>query len=149
MALFWLVACSAPQRVTKIPVSTSIVEKTGRVETVLLMTERIYNYAPNSAELQPHDKTELVKIAEAIAKNPNHYRRVEIIGHSDQTGSEDSNLDISRERALAVLELLRQAGVDRKKIRTSWLAGTEPLEEGTAESFINRRVEIKIFKFKN
>lgn len=149
IALFGLAACSSVEKVPVVPTTTEVTEKAGKETSVMVMTEKVYNYAPNSSELQPHDKKDLLKIARLIVDNQNHYRRIEIVGHSDQTGSEDLNLDISKERAISILELLKEAGIERKKIRTSWVAGTEPLEEGTEESFINRRVEIRIFELKN
>lgn len=116
-------------------------------KSVLIVTERVFNYAPNSAELSSKDKAELLKIAKQFVSDPEKYRRIEIIGHSDQTGSEDIKVDISKERALAVLELMRQAGIDRKRIRTSWLAGTQPVEDAK-DSSLNRRVEVRLFEYK-
>ncbi len=117
-------------------------------KSVVVVTERVFNYAPNSAELNSSDREELLKIAKQFINHPKKYRLIEIIGHSDQTGSEDIKVDISKERALAVLEMMKEAGVDRKKIRTSWLAGTEPVDNAK-DSSINRRVEIRLFENKN
>ncbi|MES2768308.1 MAG: OmpA family protein [Bdellovibrionota bacterium] len=116
--------------------------------TVLVMTERVFNFAPNSSELEAEDQKSFQTIISDILKNQKKYHRIEIIGHSDQTGTEDDNLDISKERALAILEAMKDSGIDRKKIRTSWLAGTEPVEEAR-ESSVNRRVEIRLFVSKN
>jgi OOP family OmpA-OmpF porin len=111
------------------------------------MTERVFNFAPNSAELDPIDKEILLKLIEDVVQNQDKYNRIEIIGHSDQTGTENSNLEVSKERAIKILEMMKEAGIDRKKIRTSWLASTEPIENAK-DSSVNRRVEIKFFKEK-
>lgn len=139
-SLLLLVSCAT---VRTPPVVVESAPKT-RETTVLVMTERVFNFAPNSSELDAEDKKAFQKIIADILKNQNKYRRIEIIGHSDQTGTEDDNLDISKERALAILEAMKDSGIDRKKIRTSWLAGTEPVEEAI-ESTANRRVEIRLF----
>jgi len=113
--------------------------KTSKVETVapskkseaivLIMTEKVFNFAPNSSELDDEDKKTFQKIIADILKNEKKYHRIEIIGHSDRTGTEDDNLDISKERTLSILEAMKDSGIDRKKIRTSWLAGPEPVEK--------------------
>ena len=141
--LLILSSCSAKETVVEAPLSSAKTLKNEEA-TVLVMTERIFNFAPNSSELDSDDKKSFQKIVDDILKNQKKYRRIEIIGHSDQTGSEDDNLDISKERALAILEAMKESGIDRKKIRTSWLAGTEPVEEAR-DSEMNRRVEIRLF----
>lgn len=134
------ISCST----TKKPVVAPEVAAKKSEAVVLIMTEKVFNFAPNSAELDDEDKKALKKIISDILKNQKKYQRIEIIGHSDRTGTEDDNLDISKERALAILEAMKEAGVDRMKIRTSWMAGTEPVEEAI-ESSVNRRVEIRLF----
>lgn len=152
-ALFALIAlssCATPKVDTpSMAVNDQQNEKlVHREATVMIMTEKVFNFAPNSAELDVGDKKELQKVIRAVLKNKDRYRRIEIVGHSDQTGTEDLNLDISKERAISVLDAMKQAGIDRKKIRTSWMAGTEPVEEGAIDSSINRRVEIRLFETK-
>lgn len=146
LLIFLLLSCATNKIVVE-PVTQVIEEKEGDSSTVLIMTERVFNYEPNSSELDLKDKNELSQIIKEVAKNQTRYKRIEIIGHSDQTGTEDLNLDISKERAISILEMMKEAGIDRKKIRTSWLAGTEPVV-AVKDSSINRRVEIRFFEKK-
>lgn len=143
LALILLVSCTTRKVVVE---STPPVKNKDSI--VLVMTERVFNFAPNSADLDEEDKASLQKMIMEVLKNQNKYRRIEIVGHSDQTGTEDDNLDISKERAINILSAMKEAGIDRKMIRTSWLAGTEPVEENAIESTLNRRVEIRLFASK-
>lgn len=115
---------------------------------MLQMSKLIFTFEPNSAQLKSDDKKQLDALITEIKQNQNKLRRIQIVGHSDQTGSEDINLDVSKERALVVRNALKEAGVKRSKIGTSWLAATEPLIDDQKDAGINRRVEIQIFRIK-
>lgn len=71
---------------------------------------------------------------------------VDIYGHTDSTGSEASNLDLSRERAVAVANVISANGVDPRRFYIAGRGEAHPIatndsDEGRA---LNRRVEIKI-----
>ncbi len=71
---------------------------------------------------------------------------VDIYGHTDSTGSEASNLDLSRERAVSVANVISANGVDPRRFYIEGFGETHPIatndtDEGRA---LNRRVEIKI-----
>ncbi len=73
-------------------------------------------------------------------------KTVEVKGHTDNVGSEDFNMNLSKERAIAVVEYLVKKGVSRSKLRYSYYGESRPLvsndtDEGRA---INRRVEFSI-----
>lgn len=73
-------------------------------------------------------------------------RRIEVKGHTDNVGSEEFNLNLSRERAESVIEYLVKKGVNRNKLTYSYYGMSKPLtsndtEEGRAT---NRRVEFTI-----
>lgn len=142
LALFTLVSCTQANKPDKLLYS---MPKKQSVDSFSVMREKVFNFAPNSAELDEEDTLALNSLIKDILKNQKKYHRIEIIGHSDQTGTEDANLDISKERSLLILDTMKSSGVDKNKLRASWLAGTEPIEEGTIESSLNRRVEIRLF----
>ncbi len=71
---------------------------------------------------------------------------VDIYGHTDSTGSDESNLDLSRERAVSVANVISANGVDPRRFYIEGRGETHPIatndtDEGRA---LNRRVEIKI-----
>lgn len=80
-----------------------------------------------------------------VMRNNPHYR-LEIIGHTDSTGDESHNLDLSQRRAKAVKEYLVGRGNDPSRIRSNGYGSSRPVatnntSEGRA---LNRRVEFKV-----
>lgn len=85
----------------------------------------------------------LNKLAKTL-KRTNH--KVEIKGHTDNIGTAEFNMNLSRERAQAVRNYLVNRGVSSSKLSYSYYGMTRPLttnatEEGRAQ---NRRVEFTI-----
>jgi OOP family OmpA-OmpF porin len=71
---------------------------------------------------------------------------IRVKGHTDNVGSEELNIRLSRQRAVAVMEYLIRKGVDGSKITYSYYGSSMPLstndtKEGRA---LNRRVEFEI-----
>ena len=99
-----------------------------------------------SAELSPEGEMLLIediKKAMVLLKRAEY---IEVVGHTDDVGEVDYNLELSRQRAAVVRDFMIKAGVNPYKIMT-WGAGMSlPIAknntpEGRAE---NRRVEILI-----
>ena len=83
----------------------------------------------------------LVKVFQEFDKNG-----VEIIGHTDSTGSNDLNMRRSRERAQSVASYLASNGVSAARISSMGVGPSQPIAsndtaEGRAQ---NRRVEINL-----
>lgn len=97
----------------------------------------------DSAELEPESKPTLDEIGKLLKKDP--YLKLIIVGHTDNVGSLDHNLDLSRRRAEAVVgELVGTYGIARDRLTSSGAAFLAPVatndtEEGRAK---NRRVEL-------
>jgi OOP family OmpA-OmpF porin len=71
---------------------------------------------------------------------------IEIAGHTDSDGNKDSNMDLSKRRAQAVVDYLTKAGVDPQRLSAVGFGDTHPVasndtEEGKAE---NRRIEFSV-----
>lgn len=73
---------------------------------------------------------------------------VEIKGHTDNTGKEDFNMQLSKNRALAVKAYLEGRGVPADHITYSYYGETQPLDSNeTPEGRTrNRRVEFELIK---
>ncbi|MET3129976.1 OOP family OmpA-OmpF porin [Oxalobacteraceae bacterium GrIS 1.11] len=73
-------------------------------------------------------------------------QKVELIGHTDNTGVRDSNLALSRARAEAVRAYLAQKGIDPALLTASGKGPDSPLaDNGTADGRArNRRIEFHI-----
>jgi outer membrane protein OmpA-like peptidoglycan-associated protein len=70
-----------------------------------------------------------------------------IEGHTDASGTEEHNLDLSERRAKSVASYLRQKNILDSRIKTAWYGENQPKfpnsnEENMAQ---NRRVEFAIY----
>ena len=89
----------------------------------------------------------LVKLAEMLTQEPKS-ARFKIVGHTDSSGSYQTNRDLSLKRASAVRNYLVDSGIARNRIAIQGLGESNPIDsnltkEGRAN---NRRVEITILK---
>jgi len=69
-----------------------------------------------------------------------------VIGHTDASGSDDFNDELSRQRAISVLNILKAKGIDTKRVSTVGRGSRDPLvktKKGVYEAK-NRRVEIRL-----
>lgn len=109
----------------------------------VIMPEGIL-FGVNSAAVSGPAQNDLYAVAQNLNQYPN--TRVEVIGHTDATGSAAHNMDLSQRRAQSVAGILRAAGVAPNRIVAVGRGLTQPIAsnntpEGRAQ---NRRVEIII-----
>ncbi len=95
----------------------------------------------DSAELKPAMKDALRDLADQIKASPGH-EVVTIIGHTDSTGPEEYNMQLSLRRAQAAADFLESLGID--SITVKGMGESEPVadnstREGRAK---NRRIEV-------
>ena len=71
---------------------------------------------------------------------------IRVKGHTDNVGSEELNIRLSRQRAVAVMEYLIRKGVDGSKITYSYYGSSMPLSTNDTKEgrTLNRRVEFEI-----
>lgn len=93
----------------------------------------------NSASLKPGAYSEIDRVATILRDYPETRIRVE--GHTDQSGSETYNQQLSERRAMTVKNALIQRGVSDYRIDAIGFGETMPI---SSEPAINRRVEIRI-----
>ncbi len=98
----------------------------------------------NSDVVRPGLYNELDRIAQIMIKYPQTSILVE--GHTDSTGSETYNQQLSERRANSVKNLLVQRGVHEYRVNTVGYGKNRPVAtNGTPEGRqMNRRVEIRI-----
>jgi len=72
--------------------------------------------------------------------------RIEIAGHTDAQGGDDSNLKLSRARATALLDRLRDEGLSVANIVANGYGETRPVAENDTEEGreANRRIEVTL-----
>lgn len=69
-----------------------------------------------------------------------------IIGHTDDIGDEEDNMELSINRAKAVYDKLLELGADASRLKYEGLGETQPLVDNTSDEnrSINRRTEFRI-----
>ena len=103
-----------------------------------------FEYA--KATLRSDSYPELDRIVESLVQNPNLV--IEIQGHTDNVGSNESNLKLSEDRAEAVRTYLISKKISKPRVTSLGFGETKPIatndtEEGKAQ---NRRVEFVIVR---
>ena len=116
---------------------------TSKTAPILLPTDLLFDY--NAAELRPEAVGSLQKLAELMQRNPNATFIIE--GHTDNFGTPEYNLDLSKARAESVKAwLVNDAQIDPIRIQTRGLGMSRLLVNGGSieQQKLNRRVEIVI-----
>lgn len=74
--------------------------------------------------------------------------KIEVKGHTDNVGSEEFNMNLSKERAKSVMNYLISKGVSKNKLSYSYYGMSRPLTTNDTEEgrTMNRRVEFEILK---
>lgn len=110
-------------------------------KTICAVDAITFDFAKSTIRPESHEY--LDKLATTLIRSN---RRIEVKGHTDNVGSAEFNMDLSRQRAEAVVDYLVKKGVDRNKLTYSFYGMSRPLstndtDEGRA---MNRRVEFTI-----
>jgi len=112
---------------------------------VVGLKENSINFAFDKSELTDQDKAQLDELGEFMVDKPDSY--AVIAGYTDNTGPEDRNEALSRERAEMVADYMTEAhGIDESRMVLHWYGSDNPMAsndtpEGRAT---NRRVEMAI-----
>ncbi|MCS6905874.1 MAG: OmpA family protein [Bacteroidia bacterium] len=98
----------------------------------------------NKATLRPESFVELDRLVSLM--NDASTLVIEIAGHTDNVGSPEYNLKLSRERAAAVRDYLLSKGISPDRVRAEGYGETKPLVDNKTEAnrAINRRVEFRV-----
>lgn len=98
----------------------------------------------DSAVLKPGGYDEIDRVAAVLTKYPQ--TRIQVEGHTDSTGNEFYNQQLSERRAQAVAMALQQRGVHPSRIQTIGFGETKPIasNDNPGGRQLNRRVMIQI-----
>jgi type IX secretion system PorP/SprF family membrane protein len=114
-------------------------------ENVNIKLSKNFSYEFNKAVLTEEAKQFLDNLALMLLKSPE--LKIKITGHSDNRGTKEDNLIISKERAENVAEYLKKRGVKKNRITTEAAGSSQPVVPNNSEENRekNRRVEFEIY----
>ncbi len=118
------------------------VNRQGKILAVTLQGD--VTFASGSARVKPAMYDEINRIADILQQYPQTRIRVE--GHTDNVGAEASNMELSRQRAAAVKNLLVRRGIASPRIEVAPFGESQPIAPNSTDAGRqqNRRVEIKV-----
>ena len=98
----------------------------------------------NSFQLKDTNNVELNELAQLLLENPN--LRIEIIGHTDNTGDEEKNIILSTKRAKSIVSYLIEKGIAINRLTYKGLGSSTPIADNQTEAgkAANRRTEFVI-----
>jgi len=113
------------------------------VQTQLTELPRI-TFENGSATLTPEGRAVVENVATILKAHPT--ARVRIEGHTDSTGTPESNLLLSQARAETVRATLAALGIAADRMTTAGFGATQPLvpDNSPANQAINRRVQFVV-----
>ncbi len=112
----------------------------------LVIKDKVY-FDSGKARIQARSFALLDQIAAVLKGHPD-IRKINIEGHTDNTGSADTNRRLSGERAKAVLDYLVSKDVEVERLQSEGFGPDRPAEDnGTAKGReANRRVEFNVVR---
>ncbi len=98
-------------------------------------------------ELLDSSFPELNRLVNVMNANPN--MEILLEGHTDNTGSQNLNLELSEQRVEQVQKYLVSKGIKKSRIQLKGYGGLKPIADNGREATrkLNRRVDLKIIAF--
>lgn len=95
-------------------------------------------------DLKIESTNELNSVVALMKNNPN--MKIEISGHTDNTGAADHNKVLSENRAKSVVEFLVKNGIDKSRLVASGYGALKPISDNSSDTgkALNRRIEMKV-----
>lgn len=100
------------------------------------------NFDTDKSTLKPDGSDAVSEIAKVLNLDKN--LKLDINGYTDNTGDSAHNLQLSKDRANAVLETLVKLGIDKTRLNANGFGADNPISVNTSEDgkAQNRRVEL-------
>lgn len=113
-------------------------------ELLLLRLPASGTFDVGSSEIKPQALSTVAEIGLTLKKF--NQSLVDVLGHTDSTGTPASNKALSQKRAESVARQLRARGVSAARIATRGYGSIHPIADNVSETgrALNRRVEIKV-----
>jgi len=100
----------------------------------------------DKATLRPESFPELNRIVTLMSERPS--MQIEISGHTDTSGPEQYNMNLSQRRANSVVQYLNDKSITKERMAVLFFGENKPIESNETKEGRkrNRRVEFKILK---
>lgn len=108
----------------------------------VLLRSRTLRFETGSSSLVPGSQILLDEVAEAL--RPCLGSIIAVSGHTDSSGPEPGNLELSRERAVAVREALIRRGIPREGLQARGYGSRVPVPGLAPSDPANRRIEFTV-----
>jgi outer membrane protein OmpA-like peptidoglycan-associated protein len=98
-------------------------------------------FAENSDEVMPDRAAQLDRVVDVLNASP--HLTLAVVGHTDQRGADEANLQLSRRRAEAVVSYIVTGGIDGGRLSASGRGEADLLSnnDDAASLALNRRLE--------
>jgi outer membrane protein OmpA-like peptidoglycan-associated protein len=116
--------------------------------SIVVRIPATFTFDPGSAAVKPQTDATLLEIARTVKTMNQTF--VDVLAHTDTTGSPQGNLALSEKRAAAVATYLAGHGVAKARIGSHGFGESAPLylnDEGETERAANRRIEIRLVPY--
>ena len=116
--------------------------------SIVIRIPAIFTFDPGSASVKPQTDATLLEIARTVKTMNQTY--VDVLAHTDTTGTPQGNLALSSKRAAAVATYLAGHGVSKARIASHGFGESVPLynpDETEDQKAANRRIEIRLVPY--
>lgn len=113
-------------------------------DRLLVTLPEAITFDVNSTELGRNSRRAINQLSRSLNRYPQSY--IDVIGHTDSTGSRDYNLALSEGRALAVRNAMVRRNVNPARIATAGVGESQPVATNATPDgrALNRRVDVYI-----
>ena len=116
---------------------------------ILVRIPAAFTFTSGSAAVNPQFDATLLEIARTVKSQKQSY--VDVLAHTDTTGTPQVNQALSEKRAAAVATFLAKHGVGRARIASKGYGESAPLyatDDSEEQRAANRRVEIRLVPYR-
>lgn len=117
--------------------------------SIVIRIPAIFTFDAGSAALKPTTDATLLEISRTVKTRSRTF--VDVLAHTDATGSVQGNKALSDRRAAAVAAYLAAHGVAKARVASEGLGASAPLyrpEADETQRAANRRIEIRIVPYR-
>lgn len=118
-------------------------------DSIIIRIPAALTFAAGSAAVKPQTDATLLEVARTVKSRNQTF--VDVLAHTDTTGTPQINQALSNKRAAAVATYLGTHGVSKARIASKGLGETSPLynpDVSETERAANRRVEIRLIPYR-